>query len=548
MLSDKYRDFTRLVIYQIYPRSFMDSNGDGIGDLQGVISKLDYIKDLGANAIWLCPCFKSPNDDNGYDVSDYTDIMDEFGTMADMDRLISEAHSRDIKVLLDLVPNHTSTDHMWFQESRKGKDNPYSDFYYWYDEKPNDWQAAFKGSAWEYDEMRGQYYLHSFAVSQADLNWNNPAVVKAMQDVIDFWVDKGIDGFRIDVVDGIAKDIPNGMNGLGPRLHEYIHAMFGREKTSHLFTVGESRVKKIEEMKLHCAQDRGELSSLFIFDHIDSGRIAKYALPDEKAHRDGMKTMRDLLIHWEHETAKHDLLYSLFTDNHDQPQMISRIADDGDLRYESATDVAAMVYLLKGVPFIYQGQEIGMPTAHYDSIDDFDDVESLGAYRELLEKDTPEIALAKINFGSRDNARHPMAWDGSEKCGFTDGEPWIITHSRSSEVNSASDIAADKSVYRFYQELLKLRAENDVFLDGDFDEVSKPEDDHFIYTRSIGDEKWVIICNFGQKQEIKLPFECETPALANLGRRSAEGTYSPYECCAARVIRPLTRDRQEHAI
>lgn len=535
MLSDKYRDFTRLVIYQIYPRSFMDTNGDGIGDLQGVISKLDYIKSLGANAVWLCPCFKSPNDDNGYDVSDYTDIMDEFGTMADMDQLISEAHSRGVKVLLDLVPNHTSTEHKWFQESRKGKDNPYSDFYYWYDEKPNNWQAAFKGSAWEYDEMRGQYYLHSFAVSQADLNWNNPSVVKAMQDVIDFWVDKGIDGFRIDVVDGIAKDIPNGMNGLGPKLHEYIHAMFGREKASHLFTVGESRVKEIEEMKLHCAQDRGELSSLFIFDHIDSGRTAKYALPDEKVHRNGMRTLRDLLIHWEHETAKHDLLYSLFTDNHDQPQMISRIADDRDLRYESATDVAAMVYLLKGVPFIYQGQEIGMPTAHYDSIDSFDDVESLGAYRELLEKDTPETALAKINFGSRDNARHPMAWDGSEKCGFTTGEPWIITHSRSSEVNAEADLAAEKSVYRFYQELLKLRAENDVFLDGDFTEVSTPKDDHFIYTRSLGDEKWVIICNFGQKQEIKLPFECETPALANLDRKTADGIYSPYECCAARL-------------
>ena len=292
MLCSKYSDFTKWVIYQIYPRSFMDSNGDGIGDLQGVISKLDYIKELGANAVWLCPCFKSPNEDNGYDVADYCDIMDEFGTMADMDQLIDELHKRSMKLILDLVPNHTSTDHVWFRESRKGKDNPYSDFYYWFDVPPNDWESSFGGSAWQYDEMRGQYYLHTFAVGQADLNWENPAVVKAMQDVVDFWVDKGCDGFRIDVIDCISKDLPNDRNGLGPRLHEYIRALFGREKTAHLFTVGEGHTNEIDDIVLHCAHDRNELSTLFIFDHMECGRSDKFTPKDE-----GLRALRDYLVY-----------------------------------------------------------------------------------------------------------------------------------------------------------------------------------------------------------------------------------------------------------
>lgn len=537
-LCKKYSDFTRLNIYQIYPRSFMDSNGDGIGDLQGIISKLDYLQDLGINAIWMCPCFKSPNADNGYDVADYCDIMDEFGTMADMDELISEMHSRGMKLILDLVPNHTSSEHKWFLESRKAKDdpeNPYRDYYYWYDEKPNNWRASFGGSAWEYDETRGQYYLHMFAVGQPDLNWDNPEVVRAMQGVIDYWVDKGIDGFRIDVIDLISKDIPNDKPGFGPRLHEYIHAMFGREKTAHLFTVGESIVKDIEEMQRHCGEDREELSTLFQFDHLECGRADKFT-----AKEDSLKTLRDTLILWQQETEKRGLLYSLFTDNHDQPPFISRAGNDRELRYESATDIASMVYLLRGVPFIYQGQEIGMPSAHYDDIACFDDVECLGNYKEMIEdKGLSEAeALEKVNFGSRDNARHPMAWDGSEKCGFTTGEPWLIAHSRAGEVNVDADLRADKqgrSVYSFYQKLLRLRASSDAFADGSFKVISAPEDDYFIYTRSLGDEKWAVICNFESAQEIELPFECEEPALANLGRKEAAGAYAPYECAAARI-------------
>lgn len=529
-MNDKYKDFRRMVVYQIYPRSFKDTNGDGIGDLRGIISKLDYIKDLGANAVWLCPCFKSPNEDNGYDVSDYTDIMDEFGTMDDMDELIRELHSRDMKLILDLVPNHTSTQHKWFQESRKGKDNPYSDYYYWFDEAPNDWKSAFGGSAWQFDDVRGQYYLHTFAVGQADLNWDNPDVVKEMQNVVDFWVDKGCDGFRVDVIDSISKDIENDCNELGPRLHEYIRALFGREKTSHLFTVGEGHTNEIEDIVLHCAPDRDELSTIFIFDHMECGRADKFT-PKE----DGLGTLRDYLVNWQSKTSANGLLYSLFIENHDQPQFVSRIGNDRELRYEAATDIAAMVYMLKGTSFIYQGQEIGMPAAHYDSIEVFDDVESLGHYKDMICKYSLEEALEKVNFGSRDNPRHPMAWDSSEGHGFSDAEPWLLHHSRADEVNVENDLASDKSVYRFYQKLLALRAANDAFADGDVKVISKPDDEYFVYTRILGDEKWAVICNFEKETEIGLPFRCEEPALANLGRDAADGKYLPYECAIAKV-------------
>lgn len=530
MLCKKYEDFTAWTIYQIYPRSFMDSNGDGIGDLRGIIGKLDYLKDLGVNAVWLCPCFKSPNADNGYDVSDYCDIMDEFGTMADMDELIDGLHSRGMKLILDLVPNHTSTEHRWFQESRKGRDNPYSDYYYWFDEKPNDWDSAFGGSAWQYDETRGQYYLHTFAVGQADLNWDNPAVVREMQGVVDFWVDKGCDGFRIDVIDCISKDLPGGLNDHGPRLHEYIRALFGRDSTAHLFTVGEGQTDELEEVERHCGADRKELSTLFIFDHMECGRADKFT-----PKKESLSVLRDYLARWQEETQKRDLLYSLFIENHDQPQMISRIGNDRELRYESATDIAAMVYLMRGVPFIYQGQEIGMPAAHCDSIDCFDDVESLGHYRRFRETLSEEECLEKINFGSRDNPRHPMAWDGSENSGFTTGRPWLAPHSRAAEVNVEADLASERSVYRFYKKLLKLRADNKALQCGETEVISKPEDGYLVYTRTLGGERWAVVCNFEEAGQISLPFECEAPALANLDRKEMDGSYAPYECAAARI-------------
>ena len=397
-----------------------------------------------------------------------------------------------------------------------------------------------------------------------------------MQEVVDFWVDRGVDGFRVDTIDFISKNMEAGANSFGPHLHDYIRELFGRKKTAQLFTVGESFTKDISEMARHCAADRGELSTLIMFDHLESGRVDKFTpLSAGTDPSQGMKTLRDHLIRWQRETAAHDLLYTIYSDSHDQPPMISRVADDGARRYESATCLAMMLYLLKGVPIIYQGQEIGVTSARYENIGDFDDIETLNAYHEFCRSMPEAEALAKINFGSRDNARRPMAWTSGENGDFiektsekrtaSDTEaadekicPWISLHPRYQEINVETDLAAagsedeasqGRSIYRFYQSLLKLRLGQKAFLDGEFHVLSHPEDVCFVYTRTLTDvlrddeedpstfsETWVVICNFAQVQEITLPFRCEAPVLANLGRTEAAGTYQPYECAAARVI------------
>ncbi len=531
MLCDKYREYLRWTVYQIYPRSFMDSNGDGVGDIRGIIQRLDYLQDLGVNALWLCPVYKSPNDDNGYDISDYRDIREDFGTLKDLDDLIAALHGRGMKLIMDLVPNHTSTAHPWFRQSREDKEGPYGGYYYWFDEPPNDWQSVFRGSAWEYEPVRGQYYLHSFAVSQADLNWENPSVRREMADVVDFWTARGVDGFRVDVIDRISKDLHKTRGAFGPHLHRYIRELFGREETAGLFTVGESSVNDTEELVRHCAAERKELSTLFLFDHMKCGRADKYT-----PKPDSLKTLRDILMRWQEAAEQHDLILTLFTDNHDQPPMISRIADDRERRYESATAMAAMTYLLRGVPFIYQGQEIGTVSPRYDSISCFDDVETLNAYREFIGTMSQEEALEKINFASRDNARRPMAWwDGSGNFGFTSGTPWIPCHSRAGEINVEKDLKAERSVYRFYQALLKLRSAHEAFITGVMRVLSSPGDDFFVFTRTAGDETWVAAVNFGSEQRIDVAFDCEAPELANLGRKTIGGVYAPYECAAAKA-------------
>ncbi len=530
MLSAKYQNFLDLVIYQIYPRSFKDSNHDGIGDLNGIIEKLDYLQELGVNAVWLNPCYKSPNDDHGYDISDYYDIMEEFGTLEDIRRLIGELHQRNIKLIMDLVPNHTSTAHKWFQESRKSKDNPYSDYYYWFDEPQNDWAACFGGSAWEYDELRGQYYLHSYAVSQADLNWTCPQVVREMQAVVDFWVALGVDGFRCDVIDQISKDWENGRNMFGPQLHEHIHALFGREEVSHLFTVGECWCQDMDEVIRHTACHRGELSTVFQFDHMDCGRAEKFT--PKKAD---LKPVRDMLIHWEAVAQEHDLLYTLFTDNHDQPQFLSRATNNTPLRYEAATMLAAMFYTQKGVPVIYQGQELGMTAARYASIKDFDDIESINFYHEFCKTMTPQQAIQKINFGSRDNTRRPMCWDGSEFAGFSDTAPWIPLHSEYKTENLEADLASDTSVFRFYQRLLKLRAESEAIRYGTLTVLSGREDNYFLFLREYQGETLLILCNFDQEAEVSCPHSGEC-ILWNYSQRSAvSGSYAPYEAAIFRL-------------
>ena len=523
MLTEKYQDFLSWHIYQIYPRSFYDSNGDGIGDLRGVIAKLDYLKELGINAVWLCPCYKSPNEDNGYDVQDYRDIMDEFGTMDDIKELIAQMHARDMKIIMDLVPNHTSSLHQWFQESRKSKDNPYSDYYYWFDTPPNDWQSMFGGSAYQYDEGRGQYYLHTYAVGQPDLNWENPNVVREMQAVVDFWVDMGVDGFRVDVIDQISKDF-NGANCFGPRLHEFIHAMFGREKTKHLFTVGECWANNIDEVCRHAKAERNELSTLFQFDHQDIGRAGKFTYAPT--------TLRELwrrLVKWEKLMQDHELLYSLFTDNHDNGWLLDRVCDQKELRYEAATCIAAMVYLLRGVCFIYQGQEFGMLNSWHDTIEEFDDVESVNMYAELCKTMTPQEAIAKINFGGRDNTRRPMCWNSGENGGFTTGKPWQSLHSKYRDINLETDMASEKSVWRFYRDLLKLRSETKALTVGAFRQIDCGEDCCAFYRETEG-RKVLVVCNFERENTIVLPEGCGELLLSNYGHTEKKnGSFKPYE-------------------
>ena len=530
MLTEKFENFLSYHIYQIYPRSFCDSNGDGIGDIRGVISKLDYLKDLGINAIWLCPCYKSPNEDNGYDVADYREISPDFGTMEDIRALIDGLHSRGMKLIMDLVPNHTSSQHVWFQESRKSKDNPYSDYYYWFDTPPNDWQSMFGGSAYAYDGQRGQYYLRTYALGQPDLNWENPKVVKEMQDVVDFWVDMGVDGFRLDVIDQISKDF-NGENCFGPRLHEFIHALFGREKTKHIFTVGECWANDIEEVRRHAAPERDELSTLFQFDHQDVGRAGKFNPKPE-----GLAEFWRRLAAWENRMQDNGLLYSLFTDNHDNGWLLSRIGNEQALRYESAACIAAMVYLMRGVCFIYQGQEIGMVNSWHDTIGEFDDVESINMYAELCGQMTPEEAIAKINFGGRDNPRRPMCWNGGENGGFTTGKPWIPLHSRYRQINLEKDRESDRSVWRFYRDLLHLRLAHKALTAGSFREVSGPGAPYCAYERSCGGETILVVCNFEQESRIEIPGAAGKVLLSNYGlTEKTDSRYRPYETAVFRL-------------
>lgn len=523
-MDKKYEDFLDMVIYQIYPKSFKDTNGDGIGDIPGIIEKLDYLKELGVNAIWLCPCYKSPGHDNGYDIADYRCVAPEYGTMDDMYRLIAEMHKRGMRLIMDLVPNHTSDEHEWFVRSRKGEEK-YRDYYYWFDSPQNSWGSAFGGSAWQYDKERGQYYLHSYAVQQPDLNWTNPEVVKEMQAVIDYWVDLGVDGFRIDVIDQISKNFDGG-NCFGPHLHEYVHAMFGRDEVRDIFTVGECWAGDTDEIRRHIDYDRGELSTLFQFDHLEAGRKDKFT-PGEKS----LKNVRDTIVKWQLQMQELGLLHSLFTDNHDNAPFISRTVDDFALRYEGATCVATMFYLLRGVPFIYQGQEIGITASSYDSIAGYNDVECLNIYKEFLKKGlSEEEALQKVNFGSRDNARRPFAWDDSPNAGFSTHEPWLPIASRAGEINLIADRQAEKSVFRFYQDLLRLRREEPALRRGVTAVISDKEDNFFIFTRTLDNFLFTVVCNFEQPSVIEGVKDFGKEILHNYSdRKYGNIVFRPYE-------------------
>lgn len=517
------KEYLDWIVYQIYPRSFCDGNGDGIGDLKGITNKLNYLKELGVNAVWLSPCYKSPNCDNGYDISDYYDIMDEFGTLEDWKTMCLEMKKRGINLIMDFVANHTSSEHEWFKQARTSRDNPYHGFYYW-TEKPNAWQSVFGGPAWEYNPPTDEYYLHTFAVGQPDLNWTNPAVREEMCKVIDFWADMGAAGFRCDVLDCISKDFENNLMSNGPHLHEYIRQLFGREKVRHLFTVGECALGEDAICDI-CGEDRDELTCIFQFEHFDVGRGYKMFKKPYKTDE-----IRDILVKWQRFAERKEILYTLFTDNHDNAHYISRLGNDGEFRYECATMYAAMFYLLKGIPFIYQGQEYGSPDPFYTDISEFSDVETLNYFNSNRENSTHKELMQQINFGSRDNTRRPMCWNAGKNYGFSLADTvWIPLHSRGGEVNAERDIKSKKSVFAFYKKVLALRKNSQAVRYGDFKDLTQGEG-YFAYTRTLGDESILVVCNFEREQKITNLPDYAGYVFGNYGKaRKPDGIYKKFE-------------------
>lgn len=494
-----------IVIYQIYPRSFKDTNGDGIGDLQGIIDKLPYLETLGIGAIWLSPVYKSPNDDNGYDISDYLDIMDEFGTMSQMEELIDKANQAGIKIIMDLVVNHSSDEHPWFIEAKKGKDNPYRDYYIWADPKPDgsyptDLKSAFSGPAWTYEPTSGQYYLHQFSKKQPDLNWQNPKLRQAVYDMMNAWIKKGIGGFRLDVIDLIGKDPMAGITVNGPDLHPFLHEMnrasFGNYD---LLTVGETWSADPPAAILYSDPDRQELSMVFQFEHIlldQDPEGEKWDLRDLS-----LADLKRVFAKWQ--TALGDKGWnSLFWNNHDLPRIVSRWGNDGQYRVQSAKMLAILLHMMKGTPYIYQGEEIGMVNTPIKSIQEADDIESINYYHEQIEKGKKSVDLLhQINVKGRDNARRPIPWTEEDNGGFTSGQPWLALNPNYRDINVAQALEDPSSVFYTYQTLIALRKEHPIMVWGDF-ELLETQDEIFAYYRTYQDKKWLVICNFSNDGQV----------------------------------------------
>lgn len=516
------------VVYQIYPRSFKDSNGDGIGDLEGIYEKLDYLAELGIDVIWMSPVYKSPNDDNGYDISDYQDIMDDFGTMDDFDRVLKKAHSLNIKIMMDLVVNHTSDEHKWFIESKKSKDNPYHDYYMWADpdkngNPPNRWESCFSGSAWEYVESVGQFYLHSFSRKQPDLNWDNPKVREEVFKMMTWWCDKGIDGFRMDVISMISKypglpDGPENGNGYtgntscdGPNIHKYLREMNEKVLSKYrLITVGECPGVNAEQAKKYANIDGSELDMIFQFEHV-SGSALK---PCHHGKWDGeamtMPELRANFTKWQKD-LEGCAWNSLFLSNHDQPRCVSRFGNDSEQYRElSAKMLATMTHFQKGTPYVYQGEELGMTNAYMENIADYRDIESLNAYKELTTKENipAKTVMGYIKAVGRDNARTPMQWDASENGGFTSGTPWLQVNKNYKTINAAAQVNDPDSVFAYYKKLIALRHTNEVMVNGVYDVLIPDHPQIYAYTRTLGDKQLLVLCNDSEK-EVGVPAEIE---------------------------------------
>lgn len=505
------------VVYQIYPRSFMDSNGDGIGDLRGITSRLDYLSYLGVDVLWLSPIYQSPNDDNGYDISDYRAIMAEFGTMEDFDELLLEAHKRGLKIIMDLVVNHTSDEHVWFTESRKHPEGPYGDYYIWREAKadgsaPNNWGACFGGPAWKYDEERGMYYLHLFSEKQPDLNWKNEAVRNEVFDMMNWWCQKGIDGFRMDVISMISKtdELPDGPvtdSGYGdfgpytihgPHVHEYLQEMNEKVLSRYdIMTVGETAGVTVEEAKRYAGENNHELCMVFQFEHVESdGKYGKWT--DEKVP---LPLLKKMLAKWQ--TGLHGYAWnSLFWDNHDQPRAVSRFGDDRPAyRTLSAKMLATCLHMLQGTPYIYQGEELGMTNYPFSSLEEFRDIESLNAYRDWVEQGalTKEVFWPCLLRKSRDNARTPIQWDDSANAGFTTGTPWIAVNPNYTEINAKAETADPDSVFHYYRRLLKLRKQYEIIVYGEFELLLPDDPSVFAYIRTLDNEKLLVVCSFSDE-------------------------------------------------
>lgn len=532
MSNSDIMKFQEPVIYQIYPRSFQDSNGDGIGDLPGITSRIPYLAQLGVDMVWLSPVYKSPNDDNGYDISDYRQIMDEFGTLADFDELMAVAQENDIKIMMDLVVNHTSDEHEWFQQARSSRDNKFRDYYIWkdaagYDDDgtplpPNNWISAFAPSAWEWDERTEQFYLHLFSKKQPDLNWDNPAVRQEVYDIMRFWLDKGVAGFRMDVINLISKDpaYPNDpeveagghesalwMAANGPRVHEYLQEM-NREVLSKydVVTVGETPDVSTEDALKYTGFDRDELQMVFQFEHmdVDSNPEGFGKWNDEKFK---LVDLKRVLSKWQNDLAGKGW-NSLYWNNHDQPRAVSRFGNDSPAwRVLSAKMLAINLHFMQGTPYIYQGEELGMTNVFFEQVEDYDDLEIHNAWREYVEESKlipPEKMLSFISASGRDNARTPMQWSAEENAGFTTGKPWLGLNPRYKEINAEQAVADEDSIFHFYRRLIELRHSTPLMITGTYellDNAENPLDEEvYAYLRTGDDESLLVICNFTDRQ------------------------------------------------
>lgn len=507
------------VVYQIYPRSFQDTDGDGIGDLKGIISRLDYLQKLGIDAIWLSPVYQSPNDDNGYDISDYRNIMTEFGTMSDMEELIAEGKKRNIKMIMDLVVNHTSDEHPWFVEAKKSRDNKYRDYYIWRDPVgggvPNDLRSTFSGTAWEFDETTGQYFLHLFSKRQPDLNWENEKVRQEVYEMMNFWIDKGVGGFRMDVIDLIGKIPDQEITGNGPKLHDYLQEMnestFGKKD---LMTVGETWGATPEIAKMYSNPDRNELSMVFQFEHIgldqqegkDKWDLKPLEIPDLKM----------ALSKWQNSLGTEGW-NSLFWNNHDLPRIVSRWGNDKKYHKESAKLFAILLHMMKGTPYIYQGEEIGMTNYPISNISEAEDIETINMYNERIKQGySEEDILASINAKGRDNARTPMQWDDTKNAGFTAGKPWLHVNPNYKEINVKSELANPNSIFYTYQKLIQLRKQNEIIVWGEYELLENTAEEVFAYIRKLGDEKWLVVANISDlENEFDMPAKAEEIVISN---------------------------------